>query len=95
LGRREIQDRNQERGARGCSEKEWQDNWETRLDINNILIKMTIKKEQQTKMLETAKPIIRWLNENCHPHCEIRVSQNSVELVEGVAMELTDEFLKD
>jgi len=56
---------------------------------------MTIKKEQQTKMLETAKPIIRWLNENCHPHCEIRVSQNSVELVEGVAMELTDEFLKD
>ena len=63
--------------------------------LNEYKENMTINKEQQANMLEAAKPLIKWLNENCHPHCEFRVSQNSVELVESVALELTDEFLKD
>lgn len=46
-------------------------------------------------MLDTAKPLIKWLNDNAHPHCSLHVEHASVELVEGVCCERTDEFLKD
>jgi len=35
------------------------------------------------------------MNENCNPHCSANVDQNTVELVCGVAMNRTDEFVKD
>lgn len=46
-------------------------------------------------MLEAAKPLMKWLNENCHPNCQIQVDINSVSLVEGVAVQVTNEFVKD
>ena len=51
---------------------------------------MIITKEQSDSMLEAAKPLIKWLNENCHPHCEIIVDQVSAELVESVARVITE-----
>lgn len=56
---------------------------------------MIISAEQQASMLEAAKPLIAWMNENCHPHCAARVDQNTIELTEGVATNRTDEFLRD
>ncbi len=56
---------------------------------------MTITKQQQEQMLEAAKPLIKWMNENCHPHCAANVDHNTVELTEGIAMQRTDEFLRD
>ena len=56
---------------------------------------MTITQEQQQQMLEAAKPLIKWMNDNCNPHCSAQVDQNSVELSEGVAANITSEFLKD
>jgi hypothetical protein len=56
---------------------------------------MTITKEQSEQMLQAAKPLIQWINENCHPHTKITVDQTSVELMEGVATNRTEEFLKD
>lgn len=56
---------------------------------------MTITKEQQDQMLEAAKPLIKWMNENCHPHCTAHVDQNTIELTEGVATHRTDEYLRD
>lgn len=56
---------------------------------------MTITEQQRQEMLEAAKPLIRWLNENCHPHCQARVDQTRVELVEGVGTNATEEFLGD
>ena len=41
---------------------------------------MTITEKQQEEMLEAAKPLIRWLNENCHPHCTARVDQFGLDL---------------
>lgn len=55
---------------------------------------MTITKEQQEQMLEAAKPLIKWLNENCHPHCTAHVDQNTIELTEGIATHRTDEYLR-
>jgi len=44
-------------------------------------------------MFEAAKPFIKWMNENCHPHCIAHIDCTSVELAEGVATSQTDEFL--
>lgn len=56
---------------------------------------MILTQEQQQQMLEAAKPLIKWLNENCNPHCTAHVDQNTIELTEGVATNRTDEFLRD
>ena len=56
---------------------------------------MIITSEQAEGLLEAAKPLIKWLNEHGHPHNTAIVDNNSVELVEGVAMRFTKEFLKD
>jgi hypothetical protein len=56
---------------------------------------MTLTPKQQSEMLEAAKPLIKWLNDNCHPHYEATVTTNSVELMEGIAGHKTDEFVKD
>ena len=56
---------------------------------------MAITEEQQLTMLEAAKPLIKWMNENCHPHCTALVDQMRIELVEGIATNATKEFLRD
>jgi hypothetical protein len=55
---------------------------------------MTITEKQREEMLEAAKPLIKWMNENCHPHCKAIVDQNTIELTEGIATNRTDEFLR-
>jgi hypothetical protein len=55
---------------------------------------MTITQEQNDEMLEAAKPLIKWLNDNCHPHCTAHVCQNEIELTEGVARNRTDVYLR-
>lgn len=56
---------------------------------------MTLTKEQQQAMLEAAKPLISWLNANCHPHCAAHVDSTTIELMEGIATNRTEEFLRD
>jgi len=56
---------------------------------------MTITNEQRLEMLEAAKPLIKWMNENCHPHCSAAVCQTQVELTEGIAVASTLEYVKD
>lgn len=56
---------------------------------------MTLSHSQQAELLQAAKPLIQWMNENCHPHCSAVVDQSTVGLSEMVAAEVTTEFLKD
>lgn len=56
---------------------------------------MTLTKVQQETLLTAAKPLIEWLNLNCHPHCEVKVGPGSVELTESLARLLTEEFIQD
>jgi hypothetical protein len=56
---------------------------------------MILTKEQTETILEAAKPLMRWLSDNCHPHCSALVDSGSVELVEGIARQMTNEFIKD
>lgn len=55
---------------------------------------MTLTHDQQQSMLEAAKPLIKWLVENCHPHCTAHVDQTTVELDESIAIRSTSELLK-
>lgn len=55
---------------------------------------MTITKEQSAEMLEAAKPLMKWLNKNAHPHTQIVVEHADVFLLEGIAHERTLEFTK-
>lgn len=51
--------------------------------------------EQRREFEEAAKPLIKWLNENWHPHVKVLVDQTSAEVVEGCLVFRTEEFLKD
>jgi hypothetical protein len=56
---------------------------------------MTLTPEQFVQMLDAAKPLIKWLNDNCHPHCTAQVDNTSVTLTEEIAENRTMEFLHD
>ena len=56
---------------------------------------MILSKDQNDELLEVAKPLIKWLNENCHPHCSATVDCGSVRLAEDIATNKTEEYIKD
>lgn len=56
---------------------------------------MILNKEQFDSLLEAAKPLIKWINENCHPHCSATIDCGSVKLAEDIATNKTDEFMVD
>lgn len=56
---------------------------------------MPITSQQRAEMFEAAKPLIKWLNDNTNPHCKVIVETDRAELVEGTALVISDEFVKD
>lgn len=56
---------------------------------------MILNAEQIKTLEEAARPLIKWMNENCHPHCTVIVDSVGAELVEGIATVKTFEYLKD
>jgi hypothetical protein len=56
---------------------------------------MVVTSEQREAMLQAAKPLIKWLNDNCHPHCRAVVDHINIELVGGIATHGTEQFLKE
>ena len=53
---------------------------------------MTITEAQRLSMLEAAKPLMKWMADNCHPHCSITLDAVAAELTEAVAKVATLEF---
>lgn len=47
------------------------------------------------ELLEAAKPLIKYLAENHHPHVTAIVTATEVQLVEELATRYTEEFLVD
>lgn len=45
---------------------------------------MQFNDKQRKEMLEAAKPLMRWLEENTHPHAKAEVNSTDVILYEGV-----------
>ncbi len=56
---------------------------------------MILSKEQKEKFEEAAKPLIKHLAENYHPHMTVIVTCGSAEIMEGSSSFQTDEFISD
>ena len=46
---------------------------------------MIMTHTQQMDMQETARPLMQWLRDNCHPHVRIIVEQYTAEVTETLA----------
>ena len=46
---------------------------------------MTLTTDQIKQLEVVSRPLVKWMNENCHPHCEVTVTQCSIEVKEGLA----------
>lgn len=56
---------------------------------------MILTTQQITELGEAAKPLMKFLCDNCHPHVRVIVEPNRVELLEGIASVHNDEFILD
>jgi len=53
------------------------------------------KKELQESFESTTEPVIKWLNDNQHPHTKIIITHTAAELFEGLKSHVTEKYLKD
>ena len=51
--------------------------------------------DKQDRFAKAVEPLMKYLCENHHPHTTVIVTGNSAEIVEGVAVHKTDDFLVD
>lgn len=56
---------------------------------------MILTKEQIAQLEEAAKPLMKFLAENCHPHVKVIVESNNAEVLEGLANVKCDDYLVD
>lgn len=54
-----------------------------------------MKKEKQREFEKVVEPVIKWMNNNTHPHHTIIITHTDAELLEGEMCHKTIEFLKD
>lgn len=56
---------------------------------------MILTNEQIKKMKEAAKPLVKFICEECTPHTQIQVTPTGAELLSASATVTIEEFLKD
>ena len=56
---------------------------------------MILTKKQLKEFEEAAKPMMKYLGKNCHPHAMVIVDNGSAEILESSASIVTDEFISD
>lgn len=55
---------------------------------------MVLDQTQRESFEQVVKPVIEWLNNNAHPHASVVIDSGHAELLEGVAVVRTEEFIK-
>jgi hypothetical protein len=56
---------------------------------------MRLNEKQFAELRAVAAPLVKWLNDNCHPHVVAIVDPMRVQLLEGIASQPIEEFIKD
>lgn len=51
--------------------------------------------EKRSDFEEAVKPLIKFLNDNYHPHTTVIVDCGKAQLVEGIMSMITEEFYRD
>lgn len=54
-----------------------------------------LNKEEFVEFEKLSKPLIKFLNDYCDPHCQIIIECDCAQLLSGVATINTVEFIKD
>ena len=56
---------------------------------------MILTEEQREKFREAVKPLVEFLNNNCHPHVRVIIDDSTAELVEGICHIIINDYLHD
>jgi len=56
---------------------------------------MILTEQQRIEFEKAARPLIKWLCENCHPHVVALIEPGRAELTEGVCSVLVNDFIPD
>ena len=56
---------------------------------------MILSEEQKKEFEAIVRPLIKWLNDNCHPHVTVVADCSHAELSEGVNSFATEDYWKD
>lgn len=56
---------------------------------------MILTEQQQKEFEAAARPLMAWMNANCHPHVTVIVVPDRAELMEGVGSFVTEEYIPD
>ena len=56
---------------------------------------MTLSDDERKAFAASAGPLMQWLSDNCHPHVTAIVDSGRAELLEGIALHMTDKSLED
>ena len=56
---------------------------------------MILSKNQEKEFENLTRPVIEWMNNNCHPHISMTICCTRAELSEGIAGFTTFDYLKD
>lgn len=62
---------------------------------NTFTAKIIDQCEKRKSFLQAVEPLIKWMNENCHPHHECIVNTCGAELLESQMCVNTEKYLKD
>ena len=56
---------------------------------------MILNEQQRIEFEKVSRPLIKWLNENCHPHVIALIEPGRAELTEGVYSVLVNDYIPD
>ncbi len=56
---------------------------------------MILNELQRIEFEKAARPLIKWLNENCHPHVVALIESGRAELTESVYSVLNNDYIPD
>ena len=56
---------------------------------------MTLTPEQLKEFEAVTRPVVEFLNNNCHPHATMTVNCTGAEILEGSSFFRTEDYLKD
>lgn len=56
---------------------------------------MILNDKQRAEFEVVTRPVIKWLNENCHPHVSVVIEPARAELLEGVCAYPTQDYIRD
>jgi hypothetical protein len=56
---------------------------------------MTLNEQERKEFEAVTRPVIKWLNDNCHPHVQVVIEPTRAELLEGVVAYPTNDYIRD